>query len=199
MFAVPFSPSCSGVRSPRKNRAHGYTLVELMVSTTLGGIILVGVLTCSLFLLRSHLRMRNYGDLEVAARTALEKFAQDTRQSSRADWSSANEVALLVDGTTVIYAYDSANKRLTRKRGAATAEVLITSITTFSFSAYNQAGVNLFTGNDLGTSAGRAAVTANTKQIQISLRSAKSAVGTADSTNFVLSARYTLRNKKTTV
>ncbi len=174
----------------RKSRNRAMTLVELMVSTTLGGLVMAGVLTVYLFIARTGVNTRHYTDMEGQARTSLERFAQDTRQASSVTWSSTTVINLVVNSSTVTYGYDSSTKQFYRTVGG-TRTKLVDGISSFSFIGYKIDGTTVDTSN-----LSQAGV--NTKQIQLSLKAERYSRTAAGVTNTVLSARYILRNKRNT-
>ena len=177
----------------KRQGARGFTLVELLVGMGLSAFLLAGVLASFLFIGRSGQNLSNYGDMESEARSGLEVFAQDVRQASAIGWNSATSVTLLVDGVNIVYAYDASTRVLNRQGTA-----LITGITNFELIGYNITGALVTASADLNTTAGRTMAGKITKQLQISLSASKSSVTVATATNTVLSARYTLRNKRVT-
>ena len=185
---------------PRSPGAGGFTLVELMIGASLASFILAGVLSTFLFMGRSGAHVNNYNDMEAQARKALEYFAEDTRQASGVVWSDANTVALTVGSLRVTYQYIPTNRRFTRQEVVIatgvvnSTRVLVTGITSFSFSAYNISGTLVPT----STAAERTAANGTTKQLQISLEAARSNTTVVAATNTVLSARFVLRNKRVT-
>lgn len=179
--------------SPARSRLRGFTLVEIMIGASLSTFILAGVLSTFLFLGRSGANVQNYNDMEAQARKALELFAEDTRQASAIVWTSNQSLTLTVNGASIVYAYSSGAKTFTRRTSTG-AQTLVTGITSFAFKAYN------ITGSELGLSSAALLATAGqaTKQLQISLESARSSQTVTDATNTVLSARFILRNKRVT-
>jgi prepilin-type N-terminal cleavage/methylation domain-containing protein len=189
MITTTPKPSSERPRSPRR----GFSLVEILVASSLATIVMAGVMTAFLFIGRTSISLRNYADLETQARNALETFAQDVRMSSGVTWNSSTSLALTIQqGNTTIpatYAYDPAARTFSRTVGTTT-EVLITNIRNFSFNAY---GIDT-------TSISLSTPTANTnnatKQIQISLETERINRTLALHTNKVISARFVLRNKR---
>jgi prepilin-type N-terminal cleavage/methylation domain-containing protein len=173
----------------RRLRA-GFSLVEVMVAATLSAIILTGILTTFVFFGKSGMRMIRYTDMEANAREALGRFAQDARQAQDAAWLSSQSLRLTVDTVPVTYTYNSGAKTLTRTVGGAT-EVLVRSISGFQFTAYtvDMNAVNL-QGN-LATAA------SSTKMVQMDIDLASNSTAAGLATSQILSARYVLRNKKT--
>lgn len=187
-------------RSPanRRPRRRGFTLVEVLIGATLASFILAGVISTFVFLGRSGLNVQHYNDMESQARRALEIFAEDVRQASSITWVDANTVRLVVNTSSITYAYVSSSKTFTRTPGRTTAvDTLITGITTFEFRGYTITG-NAIT--DFSTAAALTVANRSTKQLQISLEAARyldfaSQRRNIAASNTVLSARFILRNK----
>lgn len=177
---------------PPRRRSGGFTLAEMMIGATISTFVLAGVLSTFLFLGRSGANLQNYSDMEAQARSALEQFAQDTRQASAITWNSATSVTLTVDSTPITYA--SASGSFTRQTPTAT-RTLLTGIITFSFKAYTIAGTEI---TGIGGATTLAAAGKTTKQLQISLEAARTSRTVSAATNTVLSARFILRNKVVT-
>jgi prepilin-type N-terminal cleavage/methylation domain-containing protein len=184
-------------RRPRPSR-RGFTLVEVMISATLGTIILAAVLSAFLMLGRSGYNAANYSIMEAEARRALEQFSSDARMANNLVWNSSTSVTLRVvtggSSQLVTYAYDSSSsgetagcfyRKLGNASSTATPLILVRNITEFAFRRYKVVnGVDFAAINDL-----------ETKQLQITLRSVRTGITTVDVTNAVLSARVVLRNK----
>jgi prepilin-type N-terminal cleavage/methylation domain-containing protein len=166
----------------------GFTLVEVLISSTLASFILAGVISTFLFLGRSGANIQNYNDMESQARRALEQFAQDTRQASSIVWKATDSVELYVDGSTITYKYSS-GAFLRNDR------VILTGITRFSFKAYNLSGREI---TGIGTTVTLDNAGKNTKQLQLSLHASRVSQTVSTATNTVLSARFILRNKRVT-
>ena len=179
-----------GPKAPRRTR--GFTLVEVIVGSTLAGFVLLAMLTTFLFLGRSGTNLVNYSDMESQAHKALEIFAEDTRQASAVTWTSANSVTMVVNSANVTYTYASGT--FTRAIGV-TSTTLLTGITSFNFLAYTITGTAI---TDFSTASALTSANGTTKQIQISLSAARTSTTVASATNLVLSARYVLRNKHVT-
>ncbi|HVZ66147.1 MAG TPA: hypothetical protein VG936_16385 [Lacunisphaera sp.] len=187
----------SPIRRPDRQSAgsRGFTLVEIMIGAGLAAFLLAAVLSTFLFMGRSGANLRNYSDMEAQARTALELFAEDSRQASSITWNSNSSVTLSVIGVSVTYAYDSSAGTFSRTASGSTRK-LITGITsgTFTFTAYNVNGTSL----SLASASDCTASSASTKQIQISLQASRTNTTVVAATNTVLSARFILRNKVVT-
>ncbi|MBL9211805.1 MAG: prepilin-type N-terminal cleavage/methylation domain-containing protein [Opitutaceae bacterium] len=180
----------------RDRRRRGYTLVEVLIASTLAAFTLLGVLSSFLFLVRSGTNIRNYSDMESQARKALELFAEDVRQASAITWPSNQSVTLTVNSQPITYTFNSGNNNFTRTHlegVTPVTRVLISGVTpnTFTFRAYTVSGTEL----PLASPANLTAAGVNTKQLQISLQATRSNQTVVSATNTVLSARFILRNK----
>lgn len=184
------------IRSPDREPRRGFTLVEVMVSATLGTMILAAVLSMFLFLGRTSANIVNYAEMEAQARSGLERFAQDTRQSSDITWNSANSITLEIGATTITYTHNSTTEKFSRTTGGNT-EILLDGITSFIYSGYKITGASVDL-SDLSTVAKRQSASDVTKQVQIYIEAARQSTTATRVTNTVLSARYILRNKRVT-
>lgn len=170
-------------------RRGGFTLVELLVSTVVGSIVLAGVLAAFLFFCRTGVRMGHYADMERQSRVVLQRFGQDAREAEGVTWVNANTLRLTVDGAQVTYGYDAQRRRLTREAGAGGQKVLVSNIAGFRFRAYNVAGTAL--------TLTAANASAETKMVQVDIDLSRNPVAAASASAQAVSARYVLRNKGT--
>lgn len=186
----------------RAARRRGFTLVEVLISSTIAAGILAAILSTFLMLGRSGYNAANYSMMESEARRALEMFSQEARMANNIEWVDANTITLRVvnsgsSTTQVTYAYDpdtTPGNRTARcfyrvVGNTSTAPdqrlILVRNVSEFAFRRYKIVnGVDYTATNDT-----------ETKQIQITLRSIRTGATTVDATNAVLSARVVLRNK----
>jgi prepilin-type N-terminal cleavage/methylation domain-containing protein len=182
-------------------RPRGFTMVEVMIGSSISVVILAGVLTAFLMLGRTGYNAANYSMMESEARRALEMFSEDARMSSNLTWNSANSLTLRVVTSTgtqlVTYAYDSSTsgdtaqcfyRMLGDTTSTSTKLILVRKVSEFAYRRYKVInGVDYTANNDL-----------ETKQVQITLRAIRTGATTVATTNAVLSARVVLRNKPVT-
>jgi len=189
------------------------SLVEVMISASLGSFLLLALLTSFVMIGRSGTTLFNYVGMEVQARQGLEKFAEDSRMASAVAWNSSTSVVLTVphvanDGfaNTVTYWWDTTTTSSTyhyflrqeadtNTLGVATTtttSTLVKNVSSFQFDRW-QAG---------GATGVQATSNANTDQLQIHLTIKVQAnvygvasTAVTNATNLVVSARYILRNK----
>lgn len=192
----------------RPFRRRAFTLVEVLIGSTLGVIVLAGVLSAFLFLGRAGVAVQNYSDMEAQAREAMETFALDVRMAYDVSWTVSGGEATAVTITVeengaearYTYVYDSAAGTFTRQRSQPTTGVVRVLISGIK----RNASVDFFTAYKIDTqridfSTTTTTAAANmTKQIQISLEAERLRTTLGATTNKVVSARFVLRNKKVT-
>ena len=197
-WRIHTSPRSARARPSRRlSDRRAYTLFELAVATTLSLIVVTGVLTTFLTLVRSELRAANYSMSEAEIRRALEEFNQDTRMASAITWNSATSITLTVpDNYTstanqVTYAYDSSTSGNTAKcfyrmpgdaSSTAARTIHVRSVSTFEFKRFNRL-------DDTAANDGE------TKRIQISLNVRRQQSMLAVANTVLVSSSTVLRNK----
>jgi prepilin-type N-terminal cleavage/methylation domain-containing protein len=177
----------------------GLSLVEVMISVSLASVILTAVLSSFLMLGRSGINIGNYNDMEAQARISLERFGQDVRQAEGIQWASGTDVTLSfpISKTTNRITYKLENNQLVREVRASDgslveAKAMVTGVTQLSFTGFRVDSLAIPTTTPLDQA------NRETKQLQLSLRAARSRSTVATATNTVLSARFILRNKTVT-
>lgn len=197
--------SSSSEARGRYPRSRGFTLTELMIATSLGSIILTGVLTTFIMLGGSGVRVSNYSMMESQTRRAFEQLGMDSRMAnllvSNFTGNQITSFTLTVPRSDnnenfsrqVTYGYDtsnSSNKKLFMVPGnnpsATTGRLnLVSNVTALTFLRYNTTSnlIPASTTSDAGV-----------KHIQISISVSRSGVGVASATQVIRSSAFTLRN-----
>jgi prepilin-type N-terminal cleavage/methylation domain-containing protein len=193
----------------RGRALRAFTLTEVIIASTIGSVIMLGVLTTFLMLGRSAANLVNYNELDTEARRALELFSEDVRMAKEVNWngvspSSATSVTLTIPPVAaagsdilVTYFWDTlvgadTYQCFCRRIGTPPPStqmsnrgtVLVRNVTTFQFNAFKIGG------------SGPASNALETKQIQLSLTASRSSRTAVTATDMVLSARFILRNKR---
>lgn len=197
------TPPTEPVRPRRRGACRGFTLTEIMVSATISTIVLAGILSAFLMIGRTGYAAGNYSEMDAQTRRALEIFGADARKAADVRWHDAQTLTLYVSTESaataaVTYGYDTVTSSPTyrtfyRVQGdSASAEprlALVRNVSTdFAFARFKleQPGVSdNSAGNDL-----------ETKQLQVTLRTARTGATTPTASQSAISARYILRNKR---
>lgn len=191
---------------PRRKRLAGFTLTELMVAASLGTIVMAGVLSTFLMLVRSGTRISNYSMMETETRRAFEQLGIDARMANNfASTFDANGVITsftltipsqdLTAQRSVTYGYDvsdSANKIFFMVPGANPAATigrlnLVNKVASLTFLRYDGSGTLIPTAtiSDSGV-----------KHIQVSVSVSRgdSYGNVVAATQVIRSTAFTLRN-----
>jgi prepilin-type N-terminal cleavage/methylation domain-containing protein len=193
----------SSSHNPKSRRSAGFTLVELLMATSLSAIILAGVLSSFLMMVRSGIRVSNYSSMEAQTRRAFEQMGIDSRMAnnfvSNYTGNTITSFTLTIpsnDLTTqrqVTYGYDtssSSNKILFMVPGTdptvTTGRLnLVTNVQSLTFLRYDNTGtlIPASTTSDAGI-----------KHIQVSINVSRTQVGVVAATQIIRSTAFTLRN-----
>jgi prepilin-type N-terminal cleavage/methylation domain-containing protein len=187
----------------RRKRLTGFTLTELLIAASLGSIILAGVLSTFLMLVRSGIRVSNYSVMESETRRAFEQLGIDSRMANNfvSNYTSGVITSFtltipsedLTAQRTVTYGFDtsdSTNKKLYYVPGtdpsATTGRVILcSSVNGLTFLRYDSAGtlIPASTASDAGV-----------KHIQVSVSVSRSTIGVVAATQVIRSSAFTMRN-----
>jgi prepilin-type N-terminal cleavage/methylation domain-containing protein len=167
----------------------GFTLVEIMVATSLLAIVLAGVLTAYIFMARNLTRLVNVQQQEVESRRTLRTFTEDLSAASQVTTATSTQLVLTkrtaASNVTVTYTYSATNGTLVRSAGAAS-KTLLTGLTSFTLLYYNEEGT---------------AISSSLQSIKSAEMMFSSAAGTETSGTLAryttVSPRIVLRNKST--
>jgi hypothetical protein len=174
-----------------------------MVSATLAAIVLAGILAAFLMIGRTGYAAGHYSEMDAQVRRALETFGADARKAADVRWHDVRSLTLMVATagaatTPVTYAYDIDTASPTYRTfyrvpgdAASTAPrlVLVHHVAPdFAFARYKL--------EQPGVPDNTAASDLETKQLQVTLRTARTGATTVAATQSAVSARYVLRNKR---
>jgi prepilin-type N-terminal cleavage/methylation domain-containing protein len=186
----------------RSNSPAGFTLVEVLIGTTLAALVMAAVLSSFVFLGRSLGRLANYQTLEAKGREALTYLRGDFAQAQavkNGTTPDATTVTLVLPGGEVTYTYDSTALSLHRQAnfGANRDFYLLQndycSCTTFTFGYYTTTD---------GTPTSQATPGLNVpysiKQIQVRfiLQTPGTASPATRVSHEIVSSRFLVRNKR---
>lgn len=176
----------------KKNRLSGLTIIEMLVATGIGSVVLAALAAISMFTMRSFAAMANYSDLESGSRNALDHMTMDIRQTYGLRDNPTNELDFddAPDHQTLKYIYDPDKQTLTRwKNGDHTQ--LLTNCVALRF--------DLFQRNTSNATYNQYPITSNAalcKVVQVTWTCKRSLYGSAlYNTEVVQTAKIVIRKK----
>src|SRR5437016_12492411 len=107
---------CTITSTRNKSGCRAMTLVEVLIATGVGSIVLAAVMTLSLFSARSFAALGNYVDLDIKSRTALDTMSSDIRQADKLTSASSTQLKFqTTDPNTsntvaIVYTYNPATQ-----------------------------------------------------------------------------------------
>src|SRR5262245_41188453 len=118
----------------------GMTLVELMLATAVGSLVVLGVAQLMMYSGRSFAAMANYVSLDRASRNALDTMSRQIRQANELiDYSPTTLNFQDSDGGTLTFSYNPTSRRLIRsKNGVADSRPLLTGCDYLQFSIFQR-------------------------------------------------------------
>jgi len=125
-----------------KRRSDGITLIELLITIGLAGIVLTMVSTLYIFSLRGFGAMNNYAEMDQKTRLALDSMIKEMRQASQVtDFQSNGATRWLTltnanEGKTITYTWDSSAGTLICQKTGLPAHTNLTGCDNWSFSFY---------------------------------------------------------------
>jgi len=185
----------------RRTPGAGFTLVEVLIGSTLAAAVMAAVLTSFIFLGRSLARLANYQTLEAKGRQALTYLRSDFAQAESVKTGTtptASGVTLVLPAGEITYTYDSTAQSLRRQATFGPNPDLrllqndYCSCTSFSFDYFTTSN---------GSPASQVTPTVNVpysiKQIQVrfTLQTPGTASPSTRATSQVVSSRFLFRNR----
>lgn len=175
--------------STDRRRTGGFTLVEFMVASGIGLLVLTALAAFTSYTGRSFVAMGNYVDLDRASRNALDYMTKDIRQTQRLSGYASNRIDFLDhDGGTLAYVYNAAARTLTRTKGS-TNKVLLTECDALQFSIFQR--------NPVGGTYDQypTATLADTKLVQVTWTCSRTIFGAKVNTESVQTAKIVIRKQ----
>jgi len=180
----------------KQARRLGMTLVEMMIATGVGSIVLAALMALTFFSARSFAAVANYVDLDARSRNALDKMSQEIRQTDGLAANGYSTTQLIFTGTdpansntyTLTFTYDPAGKILTRSKGSES-QVLLTQCDDLKWYMFQR---NMTNGTDEPIPT---ADVSTCKLIQLTWICSRNIFGKAANTESVQSAEIVIRKK----
>jgi Tfp pilus assembly protein PilW len=181
---------CNVTFIKRKQRSGAFTLVDILVATVVGSLVLLAFAKLTAYTGRSFAALTNYVDLDRHSRDALDQMVSKIRQATELTSYSSNRLQFDYQKTnTLIYAYSPSAKTLTETFAGAS-KVLLTGCDQLNF--------YMFQRNTAGGTYDQfpATMTNNAaKLIQVSWVCSRTVLGTRINTESVQSAKIVIRNQ----
>ena len=179
---------CKITSTNRRGRTRGWTLVEMLLASGVGSLVLIAVLSLTFYSSRSFVALSNYADLETTSRLALDAMSREIRQANGlTSFSTTSLVFNDYDNTPLTYTYSPDAKRLTRTKNGSTV-TLLKQCETLSFGVYQRNPTNDY--NVVATT--NAALC---KLIQLSWKCSRSILNSNINTESVQSAKIVIRKQ----
>jgi type II secretory pathway component PulJ len=122
----------------RARRVAAFTLVEVMVASAIGTMLLAAVASLSFYSARSFAALANYVDLDQYSRKTLDKMSKEIRQADKIASATTTQLILVQAGVTNLsYTYDASAKTLTRTNGSEY-EILLQECDSLTFTLYGR-------------------------------------------------------------
>jgi len=179
----------SKTTSTKRTRA-AFTLIEMIVASGVGAVLLTGVMSMFWFANRSFASLTNYLDLDQKTQAALDKMSREIRQVNMLTaFSSTNMTFQNYDGSSLQFIYNPNSQTLTRIRGGTNTTTLLTGCDSLEFSIFQRAPVsNTF-------QAYPTTIISDTKVIQLTWNCYRTILGSKINTESMQSAKIVIRKK----
>ena len=131
--------------SPRRARGcAAFTLMEMLVGISLGGIIVTVIAALSLYSGKNFAILANYMDMDSVGINAMDQVSRDIRQANGLLAFRTNTITLRTDNTNqnLIYSYSSTNRVLTRKLGTNAATTALSECDSLTFAMYQRTPIS---------------------------------------------------------
>jgi prepilin-type N-terminal cleavage/methylation domain-containing protein len=166
----------------------GFTLVEFLIATGLGAMLLTVVAFLMVYACRSFISMANYLDLDQHSQQSMDKMSREIRTADHLTAFATNDLSFLdQNGNTVRYLYDANAQALERISGGVTNNYL-TGCNWASFTIYQRNPIsNTFEPYSTSTYT-------NAKMIEITWNCSRTILSAKANTESIQSAKVELRN-----
>ncbi|MEY4200930.1 MAG: hypothetical protein RLZZ265_2670 [Verrucomicrobiota bacterium] len=166
------------------------TLVEVLVATAIGSMILVAAGSLMVYNSRSLAALTNYADLDRYSRTAVDKLSQDIRQAT--DLVSFTSTELQFNSSrgrsNITYTFNPDTRQLVRRSGN-NREVLLQECDSLTFTVYGRNNVSNSWDQFVVTNA------AGAKLIKLNWTCSRTILGQALNTESIQTAKIVMRKQ----
>ena len=168
----------------------GATLLELMVASGIGALVLLAMSSLSYYTARGFVAMGNYSDLDRKSRVALDQMTRDIRMCNYLVSSSATQLVFNYSGTTnLTYTWNSSARTLTRSMTGQADKLLLGQCDYLLFDTYQRNMSNQVYG------AFSNATPTTCKLVDLSWRCSRTILQQKVNTESVQTAKIVIRNE----
>jgi type II secretory pathway component PulJ len=166
------------------------TLVEVLVATAIGSMILVAAGSLMVYNSRSLAALTNYADLDRYSRTAVDKLSQDIRQATALVAFTSTELEFNASNgrSNVTYTFNPDTRQLVRRSGN-NREVLLQECDSLTFTVYGRNNVSNSWDQFVVTNA------AGAKLIKLNWTCSRTILGQALNTESIQTAKIVMRKQ----
>ncbi len=128
----------------RRRAEQAFTLVELLVASSISAILLTTVMVSFVVMSRTFNAIGNYSDLDRQSRYALDVMGRDIRQTGGlTNWTTTNLTFTNIDGSMLKYTYNT-NSRLLKYTNSGTGQssTLLSNCTALTFTIFQRTPTN---------------------------------------------------------
>lgn len=186
--------------SHASSKCRGYTMVELIVATGLMGIVMVSMVGTFMVFASGSKGVAAYTEMSQQSRKALELFARDIRASEDVTTATQHDVVVVIpedtyySGGTAQYTFDQDLGLFSRvirdNSGVVTSnQILLDGVELFAFGYFDPLGQSLDYAKE--------SLLLSVKSIQIDAEMVR-AVSQNEATDYIISARFLMRNRPVT-
>lgn len=184
----------------RLGESNGFTLVELLVATSISAFLLASIIGTFLTFAVGARSVGAYSAMSQDSRVALEYFARDMRAAEDVIEAGTNKLSVrfpdssFYQGNRVTYEFDTAANLLFRieedKSGSELSnEVILEEVEQFAFSYFDPLAKSL--------SVSTPSILLSVKSVQVDAEMVRN-VSRTEATDYIISARFMMRNRPVT-
>ena len=166
------------------------TLIEVMIATSIGTLILAVAGTLMVYNARSLAALSNYADLDRYSRGAVDRLSQDIRQATNIVSFTATELEFNASRgrSNITYTFSPGNRTLVRQQGN-NREILLHECDALTFTVYGRNNVSNTWDQFVVTNA------AGAKLIKLNWTCSRTILGQAVNTESVQTAKIVMRKQ----
>jgi prepilin-type N-terminal cleavage/methylation domain-containing protein len=172
-----------------RGNAKGMTLVELMVATGVGSVLLASIVMVFVTSNKTFVSMGNYVAMEQASRSALDQMTRDIRKSKNLLTFTTNQLVFNYSGATnLTYLYNPSTRQLLQWKTGGSTNVLLSNCDSLKFTMFSnipQAGGTFTTTTSVSQG----------KCISVAWRCSRAVLGKKINTEDMQEAQIVIRNK----